>query len=747
MSSAKMIMRRFGGSSQLRIESFKDLLLLEELPEAHWAVLSCPVKGLDCEQRLLDLLDTDNDGRINGKELKESVVWCAQRVKDIDIFDKKNGEIALDDFSDSAKNLKDAARLVLDNLGCKDSMVLKMEQIQNRSAIMKNAGTNGDGFITPASVSSDLNQAVSDILSCVEAQQDRSGDAAINKNSIDEFIKLRDASIAHFSSAADVMHWADNTPDICTAIDSISEAVDDWFALAELASFNPQLAQSFEGHAINVSHPRDRSAIDLAHAAQGIAPISSGDLQWQDIHPHSTGKILRSLRERCFDANDQALSHEQWLTLLNHAQSYKQWCDLRDQNPASALGQTRLQELTQSILDKLITACDNDLALADEIKAIDDLDRLLLCQEWLLPLCNNFVSLPYLFDHKKRAMFERGTLIMAGREYHLAVHVENRKHHITIANESGLCIVYVKISGGDPRQEYEVAVPITAGMQDSLFVGRRGIFVDIRKKYFEAEIVHVISNPVSMREAIIQPFLRIGKFFSSKIDKWSQSVDSKFEKNVDDVVSEKKPTPVATGQASNISSNLMGGSIAFAALGSSMAFITSKLSEIKPLNILFGLGVLVLLILIPTCIIAAIKLRKRNLSALLQASLWAINDRMLLNQSLGRLLSCRPTLPSNAVSESFDNLKSILKDCDIEDDRIPAFRVFTLLAALAAVCCSATSLFCLSTDVLTWHICAIVSALIACAFGLRAWKRLSFIPLALLVALAASIYNLSRYLL
>jgi Flp pilus assembly pilin Flp len=90
---------------------------------------------------------------------------------------------------------------------------------------------------------------------------------------------------------------------------------------------------------------------------------------------------------------------------------------------------------------------------------------------------------------------------------------------------------------------------------------------------------------------------------------------------------------------------LLGGGLAIAALGSALAYITKTLANTNPLAILVGVLVAVLLVMIPISLVAYIKLRKRELSAILEGSGWAINARMRLTRKQGRGFTERPSYP------------------------------------------------------------------------------------------------------
>jgi len=94
---------------------------------------------------------------------------------------------------------------------------------------------------------------------------------------------------------------------------------------------------------------------------------------------------------------------------------------------------------------------------------------------------------------------------------------------------------------------------------------------------------------------------------------------------------------------------LMGAGVAVAALGSATAYIAKTLAETSWLAILMGVLGAILLVLIPTAIIAFFKLRRRDLSAIREGSGWAVNTRMRLTSKQGRFFTERPPCPHGAI--------------------------------------------------------------------------------------------------
>jgi hypothetical protein len=92
---------------------------------------------------------------------------------------------------------------------------------------------------------------------------------------------------------------------------------------------------------------------------------------------------------------------------------------------------------------------------------------------------------------------------------------------------------------------------------------------------------------------------------------------------------------------------LAGGGVAIAAVSSALAYISSVVAK-HNFWILAGIGGAVLAVLLPSVILAFIKLRRRDLSAILEGSGWAINARMRLTQRQSRYFTMSPPYPRGA---------------------------------------------------------------------------------------------------
>ena len=72
------------------------------------------------------------------------------------------------------------------------------------------------------------------------------------------------------------------------------------------------------------------------------------------------------------------------------------------------------------------------------------------------------------------------------------------------------------------------------------------------------------------------------------------------------------------------------------------------ISDLSWYTIVPGVAGAILAVVLPTSIVAFLMLRRRNLSAILEGSGWAINSRMRLTHDQGRFFTRRPEYPSGA---------------------------------------------------------------------------------------------------
>lgn len=725
MADATLIMRRYGGSEQVLLRSVDELLLAIELPEPWWAATACPIAGMRCDPQVLQHLDRDGDGLVHRDDLCRAARWMVAQLADTAGCVPGSDALALDQLASAAGKLRDAAQLVQRNLGVEDATRVTLAQVRSHKALMKPGESNGDGVVPPDRIEDPEQRATAEAaLGVVPGEEDRGGGAGVSIAVIDAFAAARDAALAWFAEGDRLDGWDAAVIARAREVLAVDPAVRGWFELSRLAAVDPRRAGRIANPEVVDPDPNDPEAMRALLASLPIAPPSpDGLLRWDELAPSPAGDRLRALQQALGpELEDHAgFPAAAWDAVSTWARGLVAWADAEASLPASALGRERLGELSDARLEAVRAICRLDAEWADEIAAIDVLEELLLYRRWLFRIANNFLNFSELYALDERALFEHGSFFIGGRELRFSMLVGDRTGHQKLAQVSGIRVLYIEVAQGGAKREY--AVPVTAGQGNDLVVGRRGVFRDIDGDLRPGTVVQVVENPVSLGEAIVQPFVRIGGSITQRLEQWQNQAGKDLEASVK-TAGEGDAPPPPPPPPSGGGSPLLGGSIAFAALGSSFAFVTKQLASIQAITVVLAILGLIAVILIPTAILAAVRLHRRNLAALLEANGWAINDRMRLTWAQGKLFTRRPALPPQARSELHDEVASILAAKDpavLRANRIGILTIVTAVIGLVAML-AAVLLLAPFPPIATWTACG-AGAAILLSLGLGSAQR------------------------
>jgi hypothetical protein len=94
---------RAGGIDQVAIRSANDIARLGELDQKLWVALACPTRGIEIDPRTLDLIDTDNDGRIRPPELIAACSWACEQLRDPEELMQGGDTLALASIDDGGE--------------------------------------------------------------------------------------------------------------------------------------------------------------------------------------------------------------------------------------------------------------------------------------------------------------------------------------------------------------------------------------------------------------------------------------------------------------------------------------------------------------------------------------------------------------------------------------------------------------------------------------------------------------------
>jgi hypothetical protein len=669
-ATPRMTFRKFGRAHHLRITAAEDLQHVFTLDEAHWVAMGAPLQSLNLDLTFLRFVDTDNNGRIMSFEIANAVHWLFDNLKDHSGITAGALTLKLNSVNtetEDGSRIHQSATKILRQLGAPKSDEIALHQVRKIKDNVEKKPVSEAGIAVPeASKNPNVRQFLSDIIATVGGKPHPSGNNGVDQDLVDEFRNQAKAYLDWHSqgtsSEADsetnpIMPLGANTTSLFELYTSLRDKIDQYFAQCRAVEFDERATQYVipTDDQLKTADLDSLAGIsDLLKEGPLAAPKPHGSLALDDkINPFYSERISRLRTEvliPVFGAPVNTLSEDQWKSVRQLFSPHEEWIRTKAGAAVEKLGTEKLKayldgRYTQDALD-IISESNRTAFVLDNIR---NLEKIVLFQANMITLVNNFVSFPHLYDPKSTAAFEMGTLIMDGRRFNFSIKVENRAQHAAVAKTSNIFVVYAEVLPAS-AEKFEIAVPITSGGKGNLCVGKRGLFHDVLGRKSDAIVLQIIENPISMQEAIVSPFQRLGKLLSGKIEAMTSAAEKKLDAAAATV--ETTLTPAAqTPQPSKglmAGGMLMGGGVAVAALGSAFAYIARTLAGVGLLKILIGLGVAVLAVILPVSIMALIRLRSRDLSAVLEGAGWAINSRMRLTFRQSRIFTMRPDFPEGA---------------------------------------------------------------------------------------------------
>ena len=693
---SRMICRNYGGSYQLRIQNAEDMEKIQVLDEVHWAATSIPTDSLNCDKAFIAYVDTDRNGRIRPAELKAAWSWLIQVLADRHRLSEGSDVLRLQDIDThypEGQKLHAAAELILTNLNISGTSEISLAQVRDVQNIMASAANNGDGIIPPEATSNaDLAQFITSIMDTVGSRMDACGKPGISEEELKKFFHEAETYLAWKAEGeipkghecTEILPWGIETGKAYDLVRNLEGKMDQFFAQCALVKFDERAAAQMQ------LREKELGEIDFTDTAEMMdrlkdsplaSPNSAGLLNFEEaINPLYVDSLLElkeKVLSRALGDSLERLNENEWREVKNIFCSYRAWLENKQGSEVENLGQDRLRSyLGGSYREQVSELIEKDLAVANELNQIQNLEKLILYQRWLMVLANNFVSFADLYNPNARALFEMGTLVIDERQITFTMGVRDRQAHKKISQRSSLYLLYVEVTGRQDKDiKFEIVAPVTSGSSEGLCVGKRGIFFTVDGREWDAEVVDIVVNPISVWESVKAPFQKIGDFVREQIEKMTKSSE------------EKAVSMASSASASGTARDLMlGGGLAIAALGSSFAYITKALSEVKPVQVLMALLGLAMVVLLPSIFAGFVKIRKRNMGGLLEASGWAVNVHMRLNMKMGRLFTHTPHLPKDARKERRDIVGKFVKELGYDTSQSMRPTTFILVFIFLLLC-------------------------------------------------------------
>jgi len=662
-----MHFKRYGKTHQLRLDTPDDLREILGLDQSFWVATSAPACVFRCDPKFTALLDHDGTGRITTNEVQEAVRWLLDLLRDCNRFGEGTDVLALSAVNpdaEPAKAVLESARYVLDKVDAEKRDTISLREVREFVTEIEQRPLNGDGIIVPHAAGHERIAAfITDAVACVGGAVDAGGKQGITEKDLNAFCEAitgylewrEQGQLRRGEDGSPVMPLGADTPDIYAVYSQHSDKVDLFYALCRALQFEPRAAARVGCVEADLSNLDFTKAGDL-DACLARAPLARpAENRELPLDEDSVNPLYRAwiselktkVLARTLDEVPDTLTEKGWQEVKDALHPHEAYLAAKKGACVEKLPVDKLEAYRDGdFREKTLALIEADKRVTSILAGVREVERLLLYHQNLLRFVNNFVNFSQLYDVKQRSLFEEGSAVIDGRWFNLALRVDDLAAHSKVAADSSIFTVYLEVKGKDDPA-FNVAVPATAGSKGNLAVGKRGVFFDVRGREYDARIVKLIENPISVREALVAPFVRLWSFLVGKIETMSTSSEKELQKSTDAAL---KAKPGAPGQpAAGPSGLLVGLSLSAAAISSAFAFVTKTLTGMAGHKVLLGFAGAVMLVMVPVSLIAILKLRRQDLSALLEGCGWAINARMRLTRTLRRQFTKRLPYPPGST--------------------------------------------------------------------------------------------------
>ena len=595
-----------GGVARVNITSGEDIAHLDELDQKLWTVLSCPVKGLELEERTLDLIDSDRDGKIRVEEVVDASQWLCKVLKDPNkiLLGKDSVE-----FSEINTEAEDGAKLLEDAK-------------QVRSII------GGEGEVVS------LPELMEFLAHYDEDRQEE-------LKSLLEDMKLESYP------------YGENSDDAVAAVNAIRDKMADYYMRCRFLQFHDDCAAALDVSAEKVA---EISGLNFATCNEEISkyPIS---------RPIAT--CVMPVNEGVNPAWQAAFGKVKALVLDvdlpgKESVSEKEWNDIVAKIDAYVAAKAdKVKELEEGMADKVKA----------EHEAMAPLEKLLRLSRDFYRLLRNYVMMTDFYDTTLDAVFQAGKLYIDSRCLNLCMKVTDMAKHAEMAGLSGMYLLYCNCVSKTKHATMDIVAVLTDGDVDNLRVGKNAIFYDCSGQDWDAVVTKIIDNPISIRQAFWSPYKKFGNWITEKLNKSAAEKESKsFESLTAKADSasttlatqvDNGGTPVAVEKSKKPPFDIAKFAGIFAAIGMAVGYIAGAAMGLgkaffnHPITIVLFILLIFLCVSGPSVFLAWSKLRKRNLGPVLNANGWAVNAKILVNTRFGATLTDLASYPKIVLDDPY----------------------------------------------------------------------------------------------
>ena len=587
-----------GGTKRVCITRGEDIAHLGELDQKLWTVLSCPVKGLELDERTLDLIDYDRDGKIRADEVITAANWLCSVVKDKDRILEGHDYIDLSDFNtdnEEGAQMHDCAAEVLKIMGLEKTTITLPEL---------------DEFL---------------------------------KDYDENAVKALEDTLENMSVA--VAPYKDNSDDAAAAVDAIRDKVTDYFLRCKFIQFHDDCAAALDVSVEKVAEISEKNfATNIEEIskyplckprADALLPLKGGiNPAWQS----QFAKVKELVLDVDYPGKD-ALTEEEWNAAVAKIDAYVE----------------AKNEETKNIHD------GHEERLTNEHDVIKPLERLLHLYRDFYTLLRNYVAMIDFYNKDIPAVFQAGQLYIDSRRLDLCLKVGPEvAKHMDNSELSDMFLIYCKCTSRVKNETMNIVAVLTSGEINNIRVGKNAVFYDNSGQDWDAVVTHVKENPISVREAFWSPYRKFGRWCKEKFTKSAEEKEAAAFENLTakaDATTTAVAAPGAAPAAAKKPFDIAKFAGIFAAIGIGLGMVIQALTGILGAVFHSWLSAIIFILIIMLCIsgpsmvLAWIKLRGRNLGPVLNANGWAINSKIIVNSRFGRTLTQRAKYPAVVMSK------------------------------------------------------------------------------------------------
>ncbi len=646
----------------------KSIKNLKELPYENWAVLSCPTKGLNFDEKTLKFMDANGDGHLRVSEVLAALEWMDCRIADMSSMLADTDVAKLSNFSDTddGRKLLETAKALLKAIGKPDATEITLADVSARQASFLASDFNGDGVLVPKAIKSEKGAKLcADIIATTGGTDDRSGAKGVDKAVLESFLQACQDHLAWIergrAEAATLLPLGDGTAAAVAATEAVRTKVEDYFHRCRLAAFDEAAVKPLNrGEADYAAVSQD----DMAKGADVIAtfPLSrieaNAPLRLRDgVNPEWSAKIAdfadKAVKPLLGDV--ESITEADWRKICAALAPNIAWTGAVGGACVASLGEARIKEALGDTAskDEILKLIAKDLEGAAEINNLDNLERFVRYHAGLNRFLNNYVNFSDYYNPDRSEIYRAGKLYIDGRVCNECVYVADAGAHSALAATSKIFLAYCDVVRPQTGEKRTICAAVTAGFASSLWVGRNGVFYDAAGLDWNAVITKICECQISLKEAFWSPWLKICDLISDQIKKLLSSKETAMMGSASAKVSTigeapATPPPEQKRDGAAMASSVAAIGIALGIIGTAIGGLLSALKGVHWWQGVLGVAAIILIVSGPAVLLAWFKLRSRDFAPVLKACGWAINKKMLMPMRLGRIFTHEAVVPDGS---------------------------------------------------------------------------------------------------